>query len=971
MNGIDAGARPMLDLEFLGEVAAASALRERVARAWEDHCARAPEPVRDERVRESLPRVWAYSDFVAQSCAREPALLQDLVESGDLVRRYEHDEHRRRTDAALTDVADANALMSALRRLRRREMVRIAWRDLAGWADVEEVLADLSGLADACVEGALRRLHGWLSAEYGTPVGISSGAPQTLIVVGMGKLGGGELNFSSDIDLIYAYGEDGTTHGGRAELTNEEYFTRLARQLTRVLEERTADGYVYRVDTRLRPFGDAGPLVASIDALEDYYQTHGRDWERYAWIKARVIAAEEAHGARLLERLRPFVYRRYLDYSAFQSLREMKALIEQQVRRKDMQGNVKLGAGGIREVEFTGQAFQLIRGGREPALRVRPILQVLERLALDGYLPDYVCRGLADAYKFLRRTENRLQEAADEQTHMLPQDEVGRLRLALSMKFSDWESFEREFARWTALVHSHFTQVFAAPQAEKAVAASDLAAVWHGLLDDGAAEAALLAAGYDDAAEALRTIEALRGGAAARALGAQGRERLDALMPLLLRAVSRATAPARTLARVFSVIEKIARRTTYLALLVENPLALSQLVKLCAASPWITAQLARRPALLDELLDPRRLYAPRDQQALARDLAQSLAAVPEDDLEQQMDALRHFKAANALRVAAADVAGIYPLMVVSDHLTDTAEAVLGEVLRLAWRHLVAKHGVPGFRPHTGADRRQAGFAIVGYGKLGGIELGYGSDLDLVFLHDSAGEEQMTDGAKPIDNHVFFARLGQRVIHMLSAHTPAGVLYEVDMRLRPSGNSGLLVSSLDAYGEYQRAQAWTWEHQALVRARVVAGDSGVKDEFERMRRDVLSIARDREKLRGEVREMRERMRAELARGGPQRFDLKQDRGGITDIEFMVQYHVLAWARDCPQLLQYTDNIRLLQVMAQTALMSADDARLLADAYRAYRSAVHRLTLQEQPALVTAEEFRDYREQVNTIWHAVME
>lgn len=968
MSGREAEAFGALELDFLGDGADAVALRERVMRGWAEYRAGAlpgaPAP-------DALARVWAYSDFVAQSCAREPPLLADLHASGDLARPYTSDEYVGRVAAALSGCADESALMSALRKLRRREMVRIAWRDLAGWAKIEETLAELSAFAAACVAQASQRLHAWQSAAYGVPLGAGSAAEQQLIVVGMGKLGGGELNFSSDIDLIYTYAEDGETRGGRAAMSNEEYFTRLARQLTRVLEERTADGFVFRVDTRLRPFGDAGPLVASIDALEDYYQTHGRDWERYAWIKARVIAGGETHAQRLLERLRPFVYRRYLDYGAFQSLREMKALIEQQVRRKDMEGNVKLGCGGIREVEFIAQAFQLIRGGREPALRVRPLLQVLEQLASGAYLPDYVCAGLADAYKFLRRTENRLQEAADEQTHALPRDGVGRLRLALAMGYPDWEAFARELGRRSALVHSHFAQVFAAPQAEKASAATDLAVLWQGLMDDAAAQAALLTARYDNAPEALRAIGGLRAAAATRALGAQGRERLDALMPLLLRAVSRAPSPSRTLGRVLSVVEKVARRTTYLALLVENPLALSQLVRLCAASPWISAQLARRPALLDELLDPRRLYAPRDQQALARDLAQWLAAVPQDDLEQQMEVLRHFKAANALRVAAADVAGIYPLMIVSDHLTDTAEAVLGEVLRLAWGHLVARHGVPGYEPHRGAGRQAAGFAIVGYGKLGGIELGYGSDLDLVFLHDSTGEEQMTDGAKPVDNHVFFARLGQRIIHMLSAHTPAGVLYEVDMRLRPSGNAGLLVSSLDAYGDYQRAEAWTWEHQALVRARVVAGDAAVAERFGALRRAVLSVPRDRNRLREDVRNMRERMRAELAHAGPGRFDLRQDPGGITDIEFMVQYHVLAWARDYPQLLLYTDNIRLLQVMAQTALMPAEDARLLADAYRAYRAAVHRLTLQEQPARVAAEEFGEYREQVTRLWRAVME
>jgi len=467
----------------------------------------------------------------------------------------------------------------------------------------------------------------------------------------------------------------------------------------------------------------------------------------------------------------------------------------------------------------------------------------------------------------------------------------------------------------------------------------------------------------------LEQITRLRESATYRHLTAQGRQRLDYLMPLLLGAVAQAERPRVTLSRVLGLLEKIARRTAYLALLAENTVALSQLVRLCAASSWIAAQLARHPLLLDELLDPRVLYVPLNREALQRELAADLEPVAADDLEQQMEVLRHFKQTNVLRVAAADLAGVYPLMVVSDHLTEIAEVILGEMVRLARAHMAARHGLPRCR----ADGRtfEPGFAVIGYGKLGGIELGYGSDLDLVFLHDSAGEELGSSGAKPLDNAVYFARLGQRIIHMATAHTPSGVLYDIDMRLRPSGASGLLVSSMTAYADYQRKEAWTWEHQALVRARAVAGDAPVATAFDAVRREVLARRRDRAVLRREVREMRQRMRDELGQRDPARFDLKQDPGGIADIEFMVQYGALAWACDHPELLRYTDNIRLLEGFAGAGLMTAADVRLLSDAYRTYRARVHQLTLQDESALVGAEAFHALRAEVSRVWRMLME
>lgn len=925
-------------------------------RDWvEEYLQQAGEPLADP-VRQALPRVFAMSEFVARTCMQEPALLPALDAQG-LLRAPPPAGIRQRLEAWLADVEDADALGQALRRFRRQEMIRIAWRDLAGWATLDETLHDLSDLAEACVDTALARLHDWQCQQWGTPRN-AEGEPQQLVVLGMGKLGGRELNFSSDIDLIFAFPEQGSTDGSRAK-SNEEFFTALGRKLIATLDAPTADGFVFRVDMRLRPYGNSGPLVMSFNALETYYQSQGREWERYAMIKARVIAGDRVRGAQLLETLRPFVYRRYLDYGALESLRELKQMIAREVARRGMEDNIKLGRGGIREIEFVGQAFQLIRGGRDPKLRQRSILPVLRYLGEEALLPASAAAELIEAYGFLRRAENRLQAMADRQTHSLPSDPVERARLAFAMGCADWSTFCRQLDRWRRKVQAQFDQVFEAPQAQRQEASADdaLGDVWLTELDDTQAQSLLQAAGFVEPAEGWRRLQIFRGSAACRALSANGRRRLDRLMPLLLAAAARSAHPDAALVRLLGVVEAIARRTAYLALLVENPLALSQLVQLCAASPWIARYLAHHPLLLDELLDPRTLYLPLGKEALERELALRLEAVADDDLEQQMEVLRQFKQTNTLRVAAADITGAVPLMVVSDYLTYIAEATLEAVLRLAWNQVRARQ-----RSQVPATE-ELGIAVVAYGKLGGLELGYGSDLDLVFLHADTGDVA--------DGQAFFGRVTQRLLHMLNTATLGGVLYEVDTRLRPSGKGGLLSTTLPAFAEYQRTSAWTWEHQALVRARVVAGDPELARGFERVREEVLRQRRDPEKLRAEVRDMRARQLAEKGSRDPARFDLKNDRGGIADIEFLVQYGVLSQAADHPGLVRYPDNIRLLDALSDTGWISADEARLLADAYRAYRARLHRLTLQEEPGHVSATEFVEQRALVTEFWQRLME
>ncbi|MEX0387020.1 bifunctional [glutamate--ammonia ligase]-adenylyl-L-tyrosine phosphorylase/[glutamate--ammonia-ligase] adenylyltransferase [Spiribacter onubensis] len=914
-----------------------------------------------------LPRVWAMSEFASRICLRDVAALPSLADSGDLTRPYESGEYRRRLRAELAEVEAETDLHRVLRRFRSREMLRIAWRDLSGRAGLDEVLEDLSELADVLIDEALEWLYQRLCRQMGTPRD-SAGNAERMIVLGMGKLGGRELNFSSDIDLIFAFPEPGFTDSDKPR-ANEQFFLQLGRSLIAALDQQTPDGQCFRVDMRLRPYGDSGPLAMSVPAMELYFLEQGREWERYALIKARVVAGDQVQGQALLETLSPFVYRRYLDYGALESLRSMKAMIAREVRRRRLADNVKLGRGGIREVEFIAQAFQLIRGGQEPALRERSLQPVLAYLAEQALIPAHAQHDLTEAYRYLRRIENRIQAMHDRQAHDLPTDEVDQARLVLAMGAEDWTSLREELDGWRRRVQGHFDQVFVAPQQEDEAETTDepdFTDVWYDTVDEEAACEILMHAGFADADAASQTIQRFRDGSRVRALSEQGRTRLDRLMPMLLAAVAGGDAPDSALERLLTLLDGIVRRTAYLALLNEHPMAISQLVRLVGGSPWIARYLSLHPMLLDELLDPRTLYAPLSREALAAEVDVRMASADPDDLEQQMEILRQFKQTQVLRVAAADLAGAIPVMLVSDYLTDIAEVVLQRVITLGWRQVSMRYGEP-----LRADGEVADFGIIAYGKLGSLELGYGSDLDIVFLHDPVPAGTATTGEKPVEPAVFFARLAQRVIHILNTPTPGGILYEVDTRLRPSGQSGLLTTSIDALAEYQRERAWTWEHQALVRARMVVGGDDLSDRFVALRREILTRPRDRDELREEVRHMRERMRRELGSTAPNEFDLKQDRGGIADIEFMVQYGVLAGSCGYSGLLRYTDNIRLLDELERAGEFTTEQARVLADAYRHYRGMVHRLTLQEQPARVVVDSVDESRAAVAGVWGAVME
>lgn len=884
------------------------------------------------RVRRAVEQARAASDWVAEQIERRPAAWEDLL-AGGFLDRTAPESYFPDLGAEIRDNAsDRDDLMRRLREARAREALRIAVRDLGGLADLGETLAELTDLADALIGAALDWLDADLESRYGTPR-AEDGEALRLVVMGMGKLGGGELNFSSDVDLVLAYRAAGRTDGDRP-LEAEEYFQRLGRALVQVLADITADGYVYRVDLRLRPHGEAGRLVLSFAAMEDYYQREGRNWERYAWVKARPVAGDREAGEALIRMLRPFVYRRYLDFAALEALRELKRQVAADVKRRNLADDIKLGSGGIREIEFVAQVFQLIRGGRDPALRDRRLLTTLERLAERRLLTVSAAEELTAGYRFLRRLENRLQMFRDEQTHRLPGDPGVRERIAAAMGFDDWSGLARALDGHRERVRRHFDAVFRPDEEpDEEGEAGALLDLWQDPEATDENRARLSAQGFSDPSAAIEQLERFRRASQVRAMGARGRERLDRFMPRLLATLGRSDEPDRALPRLLQVVGSIARRSVYLTLLLENTPVVERLCRLCGASAWVAEQLARAPILLDELIDPRLGEIETDFAAVQAELGRALSAVPAGDLEQEMEALAQFKRARTLLVALAELSGDLEAAEAGQQLSHLATAVVGRALALARRDLVAVHGEP---PAGGGGA--GGFAIIAYGRLGSEELSYDSDLDLVFLFD--GEAGTTGGERPVDAARFHMRLAQRVIHILTSAGPFGRLYEVDTRLRPNGRAGLLVSPLAAYREYQRNEAWTWEQQALVRARPIAGAGPLVEGFDEVRREVLRRRRDEGQLAREVTAMRERMRTERGAGED---DLKHGRGGLVDLEFLVQHAVLAHAHGTPALVERTNTRDLLECLAREDLMPEEEARNLAAAHEALTAGQHLKTL----------------------------
>ncbi|OYZ56167.1 MAG: bifunctional glutamine synthetase adenylyltransferase/deadenyltransferase [Hydrogenophilales bacterium 17-61-76] len=882
----------------------------------------------------AVDRLVRCSRFGRRLLEAQPNLSGQLVDNID--RAYTRDEMQ--GFLFVPPCADEPALHQRLRQLRQRVWLITTARDLAGTADLAEVTTAYSALAEVCLTAALGFHHAALAERHGEPRD-ESGQLQQLVVVGMGKLGGGELNVSSDIDLIYLYPEEGNTDGAKP-LTNHEFFIRLGRKLTAALSENTADGYVFRVDLRLRPWGDSGPFAMGFAMLEDYLVAQGRPWERYAWIKARPLTGTRHD--ELMQIVRPFVFRKYLDFDAFAAIRDLHVQIRREVARREMAHNVKLGPGGIREIEFTAQVFQLIRGGQIAALRQRPTLTILAELATGGLMTADAQQELAAAYDFLRRVEHRLQYLDDAQTQLLPDDAESQAMLAEAMGFADYAALIAALDQHRHKVTRHFEQVFAAPQTDQN--SHPLTAVCCGTADSATTHALLGNAGYSDPDKALATLDSLRQHTARLAESTQ--QRLNMLLPPALEIIGSQSDPQATLERFAALLQAIARRSTYLALLGEYPAALRQLVRLLAASPWAASLITRQPQLLDELIAPQHLMQLPDWAQLGAQLHAELDAHP-GDTEAQMDALRRFKQVQTLRLLAQDVAGQLSLEVLSDNLSYLADTLLAETLARCWDGLKTRH------------RDSPLFAIIGYGKLGGKELGYASDLDLVFLYDDTDERAQE----------IYARLAQRINTWLGTLTPAGMLYETDLRLRPDGASGLLVSSTEAFRNYQLNHAWTWEHQALSRARFVCGNVEIGASFEALRQQVLCMPRDAAKLRDEVLAMREKMHAGHS-NDTGLFDLKHDAGGIVDVEFSVQYLLLTHAHALPELSDNVGNITLLKRVAALGLLPDDIALPAADAYRELRRLQHQAKLAGAThARVDAPSVDGYPAAVRALWQAV--
>ncbi|ANJ67520.1 bifunctional glutamine synthetase adenylyltransferase/deadenyltransferase [Halothiobacillus diazotrophicus] len=911
----------------------------------------------DEVTLQQLRVIATVSPFIAQSLKTLPWLWVQLI---PLISKPNHERDlRARFDAWFATRADEE-FDRALRQIRRIEMIRIAWRDVCGLADTQETLFDLSQLADQSVQQALLFHEAALTARHGSPRD-HSGQMQRLVVLGMGKLGGYELNYSSDIDLIFAFEHEGETDGERP-IANSQFFIKLGQRIIRSLDHVTSDGFVFRVDMRLRPHGDEGALALPFDAMEHYYATLGREWERYAFIKARVIAGDFAAGETLLNQLKPFVYRKYLDFGAFAQLRDMKKAIEVEMTRKGLIDNIKLGPGGIREVEFIGQLFQLLRGGREPRLQSRSILKTLDVLGETHQLPASMIAELKSGYDFLRRTENRLQMQHDQQTQSLPIKDDDRTRLALAMGFDSWQHFLPALDAHRHRIHRHFGEILKTQRDERRDD-DPLLTVWQDdSLSDARAMNHLEHEGFSDPQAALETLRAWKREHYALVSDIV-RQRLDVLIPNLLHEVATGDNAISTLQAVLTLISAVLGRSVYLALLIEQPQALRQLIQLCSASPWISDLLRQHPILLDELVDPEALYVQPDVDDLCAELDGLLSRFPEDE-ERQFDELRRFRQLSVLRVAAADAMGVLPVMRVSDQLTWIAEVALRAVLNRTRDKLQERYGRPQATTPEGVI--EPGFAIIGYGKLGGIELGYGSDLDLVFLHDSDGEETVTTGPQVIDNSLFFARIAQKIIHTLSIRTPAGVLYEIDTRLRPDGVGGLLVSSLKGFAQYQQEHAWLWEIQALCRARFICGHPPIESAFTAIRKAVICTPRDPNMLRSEIRAMREKMRAEQDSPPPDHFHLKRGVGGITDIEFIVQYLLLRHAHAHPEIIRFTDNIRQLTALMNEKVLPEAIGSALITAYQSLRNATHRRTLANQSLNVPIADFASERATVMATW-----
>ena len=918
----------------------------------------------------------ALSDFILRSALQAPELVVELFKSEQLL-SSNTPNYSEMLSASLNTCTSEEQLHKVLRQFRLVQMVYIAIGDFLLNISLDESLKRLSALADSLILSANHWLTQFCKEKWGVPVN-AEGEEQSLLVYGMGKLGGQELNFSSDIDLIFVFPESGETQGVRRSIDNQVFFTRLGQKLITALHQKTADGFVYRVDMRLRPFGESGPLVLSFNAMENYYQDQGRDWERYAMLKARLIGQGKYHG-QLTQMLRPFVYRRYIDFSVIDSLRRMKAMIAQEVRRKQLNNNIKLGAGGIREVEFIVQVFQMIRGGRVAELQHRNLLTVLPLLVKHGEVNQQSAQVLTDSYRFLRRVENIIQALNDKQTQTLPDTELDQQRLVNILNdenCTDWSSFLEQLVVHMQGVHHQFGELIGEESPNRQAIDQYWTTLWDSQWSDEEsiawiAQSPQLLNISDESAcwdneNLWRALKDFRSEMSKRSMGNRGRQVLDKLIPSLIWHIANLKLTEQSLTRVLTVLTTVATRTAYLELLFENEGALKHLIHLCHNSSWVAEHIAKFPILLDELIDPKLFHQAPQLSSYVAELRELMLRVPEEDQEAQMITLRQFKQIKQLRIAAADISGILPITQVSAHLTALAEAMVEEVANLAWQQLSQRFGAP----LSKANSIDKGFAIIGYGKVGGIELGYSSDLDLVFVHD-ADLAELTTGEKQISTGQFYLKLAQRMMHLFNTRMANGILYELDMRLRPSGNAGLLMVHIDTFAHYQNQDAWTWEHQALVRTRVIFGSDSLKQRFAEIKRQVLSSERDSPALLEDVLKMRDKMRKHLDKSTEFLVDIKQGRGGLVDIEFLVQYLVLAFSHQYPNLSDYSDNISLLSELASIAVISKQEQNCLVDNYCKLRDFGHHATLQNSDQMINTVCFEKEHQDVLPIIEKILQ
>lgn len=947
-----------------------------------------PENLQNSEQIRPLAVAISLSNFVKLTLKKQPELLQQWIQQPPSLDNCGHYAYRLKE--MLVKVENEEELGRELRLFRNREMAVLSFIQSNQLGSVEFVFQQLSDLAESLILSARDWLFERCCQEYGIPIN-SLGEKQELLILGMGKLGGRELNFSSDIDLIFTYPDAGETKGGRKPIENSKFFTRMGQRLIKILDEITCDGFVYRTDMRLRPFGDSGALVLSFAAMEDYYQEQGRDWERYAMIKAKILGedSQNLNHRYLKQMLRPFVYRRYLDFSAIQSLREMKQKISREVIRRNLTDNIKLGAGGIREIEFIAQTFQMIRGGRDKILQERSLLSVLPRLVQLGLLSKQQVTTLHNAYIFYRQIENVLQAIDDKQTQTLPTDKQDQERILYACKsyqqqvlgtqnnqwiehdFTNWAEFLQQLSAYQNEVRQIFNEIIGEEEMEEDNPLNEKLSEWKDILHFEITQ--------DDLSDVLKDYPLVQENDyegiyrqflttfqdwVKRPIGGRGRNVLRNLMPKIADSIFQREDYLVLLPRLINIVDKITTRTTYLELMLEREQILPQLLTLCSQSVMIAEQIARYPMLLDELIGNRGVAQVLELENYQSTLQDYLIRIPEEDEEALIDGLRQFKQTHILHIAAADILGVLPVMKISDHLTYLAEAIIAAVVNMAWKQVAKRFGKP---EHLEAGEQ--GFAVVGYGKLGGVELGYNSDLDLVFLHNAPENSQTVGGKKEISSHQFYLKLAQKITSIFNLNTSAGVLYEIDMRLRPSGEAGLLVSTFTAYDFYQKNEAWTWESQALVRARCVYGVDVLKQSFEQIRKNALSLARTSGQLRQEICKMRQKMYQHLSSHSEDKFHIKIDQGGITDIEFIAQCLVLEYSHQYPQMAIWSDNVRIFDSAVMCGILTSEEGTELKRCYISLRNKIHHLNLLRKESVVEATEFVTERAFVRKMWQRI--